>query len=48
MEVVRPLGQRTVIDGDGWSLSVILTPGHTANHAVLPLRAKTLYFPPIT
>ncbi|MEX3008003.1 MBL fold metallo-hydrolase [Hoeflea sp. TYP-13] len=33
-----------VIDGDGWSLRVIHTPGHTANHAVFALEGKDIVF----
>ncbi|WP_136660333.1 MBL fold metallo-hydrolase [Nitratireductor sp. XY-223] len=33
-----------VIDGDGWSLEVINTPGHTANHAVFALQNRDIVF----
>ena len=33
-----------VIDGDGWSLRVIHTPGHTANHAVFGLENRDIVF----
>lgn len=35
-------GQR--IDGDGWSLTAILTPGHTANHAAFALDGRGILF----
>lgn len=34
----------SVIDGDGWSLRVIHTPGHTANHAVFALENRDIVF----
>lgn len=34
----------SVIDGDGWSLRVIHTPGHTANHAVFALEGQDIVF----
>jgi len=33
-----------VFDGDGWSLRVIHTPGHTANHAVFALEGQDIVF----
>ena len=33
-----------VFDGDGWSLRVIHTPGHTANHAVFALEGRDIVF----
>ena len=33
-----------VFDGDGWSLGVIHTPGHTANHAAFSLDQEDLLF----
>ncbi|WP_419913563.1 MBL fold metallo-hydrolase [Hoeflea sp.] len=33
-----------VINGDGWSLKVIKTPGHTANHAVFALENEDIVF----
>ncbi|MEM6461444.1 MAG: MBL fold metallo-hydrolase [Pseudomonadota bacterium] len=33
-----------VIDGDGWAMRVIHTPGHTANHAVFALEGSGIVF----
>ncbi|MCP5000517.1 MAG: MBL fold metallo-hydrolase [Hyphomicrobiales bacterium] len=33
-----------VIEGDGWALKVIHTPGHTANHSVFALEGKDILF----
>jgi glyoxylase-like metal-dependent hydrolase (beta-lactamase superfamily II) len=33
-----------VIEGDGWSLEVVLTPGHTANHAAFGLAGSGALF----
>ncbi|NKK80753.1 MBL fold metallo-hydrolase [Rhizobium leguminosarum] len=32
------------ISGDGWSLSAVLTPGHTANHAAFALQGREILF----
>lgn len=34
----------TVVDGDGWSLRTVLTPGHTANHAAFALEGEAILF----
>ena len=34
----------TVVDGDGWSLRTVLTPGHTANHAAFALESEAILF----
>ena len=34
----------SVVDGDGWSLRTIHTPGHTANHAVFALEGTGVLF----
>ena len=34
----------TVVDGDGWSLRTIFTPGHTANHVVFALEDTGVLF----
>ncbi|MEM9104289.1 MAG: MBL fold metallo-hydrolase [Pseudomonadota bacterium] len=34
----------SVIEGDGWSIRVIHTPGHTANHAVFALENQDIVF----
>ncbi|MCP4315068.1 MAG: MBL fold metallo-hydrolase [Hyphomicrobiales bacterium] len=33
-----------VIEGDGWALKVVHTPGHTANHSVFALEGKDILF----
>lgn len=33
-----------VVDGDGWSLRTVLTPGHTANHAAFALEGTGILF----
>ena len=33
-----------VIDGDGWSIRTVLTPGHTANHAAFALEGTGILF----
>ncbi|MBB4064396.1 MBL fold metallo-hydrolase [Gellertiella hungarica] len=38
------LGEGDVIEGDGWTLSAILTPGHTANHAAFALEGTGIVF----
>ncbi len=37
-------GDGDIFDGDGWSLRVIHTPGHTANHAVFGLEGRDIVF----
>ncbi|WP_421913899.1 MBL fold metallo-hydrolase [Mesorhizobium sp.] len=34
----------TLVDGDGWSLRTVLTPGHTANHAAFALEGTGILF----
>lgn len=41
-DVALAEGQR--IEGDGWSLSAVLTPGHTANHAAFALEGTGIVF----
>jgi glyoxylase-like metal-dependent hydrolase (beta-lactamase superfamily II) len=38
------LADDSVIEGDGWALRTILTPGHTANHAVFALEGSDVLF----
>ena len=38
------LGQDDMIEGDGWRLRTILTPGHTANHAAFALEGTGILF----
>ncbi|UWM76361.1 MBL fold metallo-hydrolase [Rhizobium sp. WSM4643] len=38
------IGDGETIAGDGWSLSAVLTPGHTANHAAFALEGRDLLF----
>ncbi len=42
-DVALPDGK--VVDGDGWSLRTVLTPGHTANHAAFALEGTGILFP---
>ena len=37
-------GDGSVIEGDGWAMKVIHTPGHTANHAVFALEGTDIVF----
>ncbi|UVK38234.1 MBL fold metallo-hydrolase [Mesorhizobium sp. AR10] len=39
------LADDTVINGDGWALRTVLTPGHTANHAAFALEGTGILFP---
>ncbi|MDK1488837.1 MBL fold metallo-hydrolase [Sinorhizobium sp. 7-81] len=41
-DIALPEGGR--IDGDGWSLTAVMTPGHTANHAVFALDGTGILF----
>ena len=41
-DIAAPDG--TVISGDGWALRVVLTPGHTANHAAFALENEGILF----
>lgn len=34
----------TTIDGDGWAMKAVLTPGHTANHAAFALEGTGILF----
>ncbi|MDC9832574.1 MBL fold metallo-hydrolase [Rhizobium binxianense] len=38
------LGDGESLSGDGWALSAVLTPGHTANHAAFALEARDILF----
>ncbi|NKL03315.1 MBL fold metallo-hydrolase [Rhizobium leguminosarum bv. viciae] len=38
------LSDGETISGDGWSLSAVLTPGHTANHAAFALEGREILF----
>ncbi|NKN15268.1 MBL fold metallo-hydrolase [Rhizobium laguerreae] len=38
------IGDGETISGDGWSLSAVLTPGHTANHAAFALEGRDILF----
>jgi len=39
------LSDGMVVDGDGWTLRTVLTPGHTANHAAFALEGAGILFP---
>lgn len=39
------VGDGTVIDGDGWSVSCVHTPGHTSNHICFAMEAEKILFP---
>ncbi|MGO7582422.1 MBL fold metallo-hydrolase [Rhizobium ruizarguesonis] len=39
-----PLGDGQTLSGDGWALSAVLTPGHTANHAAFALEGRDILF----
>ncbi|MCZ4090007.1 MBL fold metallo-hydrolase [Sinorhizobium psoraleae] len=41
-DITLPEGGR--VDGDGWSLTAVMTPGHTANHAVFALDGTGILF----
>ncbi|MGO8118025.1 MBL fold metallo-hydrolase [Rhizobium leguminosarum] len=38
------LGDGQTLSGDGWALSAVLTPGHTANHAAFALQGRDILF----
>ncbi|MBY3225883.1 MBL fold metallo-hydrolase [Rhizobium laguerreae] len=38
------LSDGETISGDGWSLSAVLTPGHTANHVAFALKGRDILF----
>ncbi|TAX75461.1 MBL fold metallo-hydrolase [Rhizobium ruizarguesonis] len=38
------IGDGETISGDGWALSAVLTPGHTANHAAFVLEGRDILF----
>ncbi|MBY5413125.1 MBL fold metallo-hydrolase [Rhizobium leguminosarum] len=38
------IGDGETISGDGWALSAVLTPGHTANHAAFALAGRDILF----
>ncbi|PWJ92727.1 glyoxylase-like metal-dependent hydrolase (beta-lactamase superfamily II) [Mesorhizobium loti] len=38
------LPDEEVVDGDGWSIKTVLTPGHTANHAAFALEGTGILF----
>ncbi|MGR9280421.1 MBL fold metallo-hydrolase [Rhizobium johnstonii] len=39
-----PLSDGQTLSGDGWALSAVLTPGHTANHAAFALAGRDVLF----
>jgi glyoxylase-like metal-dependent hydrolase (beta-lactamase superfamily II) len=41
---VRRIADGEVIEGDGWALEAIATPGHTANHMAFALRGTDVLF----
>ncbi|QKC84864.1 MBL fold metallo-hydrolase [Mesorhizobium sp. NZP2077] len=38
------LPDNVLVDGDGWAIRAVLTPGHTANHAVFALEGTGILF----
>ncbi|MBB4253036.1 MBL fold metallo-hydrolase [Rhizobium sp. BK008] len=38
------LGDGQTLSGDGWALTAVLTPGHTANHAAFALEGRDILF----
>ncbi|MBB4444105.1 MULTISPECIES: MBL fold metallo-hydrolase [Rhizobium] len=38
------IGDGETLSGDGWSLTAVLTPGHTANHAAFALEGRDILF----
>ena len=38
------IGDGETLSGDGWALSAVLTPGHTANHAAFALQGRDILF----
>ncbi|TBE05210.1 MBL fold metallo-hydrolase [Rhizobium ruizarguesonis] len=38
------LSDGEILSGDGWSLTAVLTPGHTANHAAFALQGRDILF----
>lgn len=38
------IGDGESLSGDGWALSAVLTPGHTANHAAFALEGRDILF----
>ncbi|RWM80790.1 MAG: MBL fold metallo-hydrolase [Mesorhizobium sp.] len=38
------LADDTLVDGDGWAIRTVLTPGHTANHAAFALEGTGILF----
>ncbi|MBY5586798.1 MBL fold metallo-hydrolase [Rhizobium leguminosarum] len=38
------IGDGESLSGDGWSLTAVLTPGHTANHAAFALEGRDILF----
>ncbi|RWX06509.1 MBL fold metallo-hydrolase [Rhizobium hidalgonense] len=38
------LGDGETVAGDGWALTAVLTPGHTANHAAFALEGREILF----
>ncbi len=38
------LGDGAVIEGDGWAIEAVATPGHTANHMAYALKGRALLF----
>ncbi len=39
-----PLKDGEVIEGDGWAIEAVATPGHTANHMAYALRGRNILF----
>jgi glyoxylase-like metal-dependent hydrolase (beta-lactamase superfamily II) len=40
----QALANGTVVDGDGWSVRAVSTPGHTANHMAFALEGRRILF----
>lgn len=40
----RTLGDGEVVEGDGWTIRAVLTPGHAANHAAFALEGTGILF----
>lgn len=40
----RPLADGEVVEGDGWTLEAVATPGHTANHLAFALKKEATLF----
>jgi glyoxylase-like metal-dependent hydrolase (beta-lactamase superfamily II) len=44
LKIDRLLADGDIIEGDGWSLEAVFTPGHAANHLAFGLRGSSLLF----